>query len=51
MTDITPEQVLWFIAEALAIFVACIIVAFICVIMVPLAVAHIVYTNWKEHTV
>lgn len=50
MTDVTPEQALRFIGEALTIFVACIIVAITCVIMLPLAVAHIVYTNWKEHT-
>lgn len=37
--------------QGLAYVVAGLIVAVVCVIMVPLLVVHIVYTNWKEHTV
>jgi hypothetical protein len=38
------------LATALAYIAAGLIFAVVCVIMVPILVIHIVYTNWKEHT-
>jgi hypothetical protein len=38
------------ILTVLAIGIVGVLFTILCVIMVPVLVLHIVYTNWKEHT-